>query len=146
MVPKLPEPPSAPSNLTASIIDSNTVVLSWSPPSFLGNRNDTIYKIECENCPKVPTFIPGQELNDTRVAITGLNIAANYKFKVYAENGASGRQPSQFSDISVRMEGEISSYIPITTDDESTRTKGNFSPAVLPFTLSFLHLSLPPPF
>ena len=115
------------------------MVLSWSPPSFLGNRNDTIYKIECENCPKLPTFIPGQELNDTKVAITALNIATSYKFKVYAENGASGRQPSQFSDITVRMEGESGIYIPIPPDDSlPTNYKGNLIVRMSPASPSSL--------
>lgn len=98
---RLTEPPSAPQNLTGSVVDENTVMLTWSAPKFLGGRNDTAYRIECDVCDPSVSFAPArQALNETRVIVTGLSPATAYRFLVYAENGASGHDASQFSDIS----------------------------------------------
>lgn len=99
------EPPSGPQNLTVNFVDQSTVVLSWTPPKYLGGRNDTVYRLECEGCPSTVAYVPSQEnINDTKVVISGLTPITMYRFRVYAENGVSGYDHSQFLDISVTTE------------------------------------------
>lgn len=99
------EPPSAPQNLTANLVDQSTVILSWSPPKYLGGRNDTVYRVSCEACSSSVTYVPAQEnFNESKVIISGLNPITTYRFMVYAENGVSGYDSSQFVDITVTTE------------------------------------------
>jgi ephrin-B len=99
------EPPSAPQNLTVNFVDQSTVILSWSAPKYLGGRNDTVYRISCEGCSSSVTYVPSQEnFNDTKVAVSGLNPVTTYRFLVFAENGVSGYDSSQFIDITVTTE------------------------------------------
>lgn len=99
------EPPSAPQNLTVNLVNQSTVILSWAAPKYLGGRNDTVYRINCEGCSSSVTYVPSQEnLNDTKVAVSGLSPLTTYRFLVYAENGVSGYDSSQYVDISVTTE------------------------------------------
>jgi len=86
-------------------VDQSTVILSWAAPKYLGGRNDTVYRISCEACSTSVTYVPSQEnFNDTKVAISGLNPVTTYRFLVFAENGVSGYDSSQFIDITVTTE------------------------------------------
>ena len=99
------EPPSSPQNLTINFLDQSTVILTWNKPKFLGGRNDTVYRISCDYCPSSTNYVPSQEtINDTRVVISGLNPMTSYRFQVYAENGVSGYDSSQFVEITATTE------------------------------------------
>ena len=101
------EPPSAPQNLTISFIDQSTVILTWSSPKYLGGRNDTVYRVACDFCPQTANFVPAQEnFNDTKLVISGLNPLTSFRFQVYAENGVSGYDTSQFAEITATTEGK----------------------------------------
>ena len=77
------------------------MMLTWAAPRFTGGRNDTVYRIECDACDPSASFVPSRQgLNETRVLISGLSPLTTHRFLVYAENGASGHDASQFSDIS----------------------------------------------
>lgn len=87
------------------MVDPSTVLLAWAPPKFLGGRNDTVYRVDCELCGPSVTFVPAREmLNDTKVAVSGLAALTTYRFLVYAENGASAHDSGQFADVSVTTE------------------------------------------
>ncbi|KAH9529410.1 Ephrin type-A receptor 5 [Dermatophagoides farinae] len=107
------QPPSSPQNLTINFLDQSTVILTWNKPKFLGGRNDTVYRISCDYCPSSTNYVPSQEtINDTRVVISGLNPMTSYRFQVYAENGVSGYDSSQFVEITATTEA---SALPATT-------------------------------
>lgn len=119
------EPPSAPQNLTGSLVDENSVMLTWTGPKFLGGRNDTTYRIECDVCDASVSFAPSrQALNETRVMVTGLSPATTYRFLVYAENGASGHDASQFSDISFTTDGRSAHPRPSPASSPASSTTG----------------------
>jgi len=81
------------------------VVLIWSAPKYLGGRNDTVYRVVCEYCSQNANYVPAQEnFNETKVTISGLNPVTSYHFQVYAENGVSGYDSSQFVEITVTTE------------------------------------------
>lgn len=116
------QPPSAPQNVTANFVDPLTVILSWVEPKFLGGRNDTIYRIDCDICGPSVSYVPQQEfLNETKVAVTGLSPQTNYRFLVYAENGASGHDSSQFTDISVKTQAISPSETSLLTTRPSVK-------------------------
>lgn len=100
------EQPSAPTNLSVSFVDQSTVILSWHPPSNLGGRTDTIYRIVCDACGQSVSYSPSQaSFNDTKVTISGLNPVTTYRFQVFAENGVSAfTGPSEYVDITVTTE------------------------------------------
>ena len=86
-------------------MDQSQVVLTWSPPKYLGGRNDTVYRVSCDYCPPTTNYVPSQEnINDTKVVISGLNPMTSYQFQVFAENGVSGYDSSQFVAITVTTE------------------------------------------
>ena len=138
------EPPSAPQNLTGSVVDQQTVMLTWSAPKFLGGRNDTLYRIECDACDAVAaSFVPAREaLNETRVLVTGLSPATTYRFLVYAENGASGHDASQFSDVSLTT--EAASGVLSSPSSPSSSSKGTCVGSRLPSCLLLLCLTSDP--
>ncbi|XP_071440458.1 ephrin type-A receptor 4-A isoform X1 [Hetaerina americana] len=85
------QPPSAPQNLTVNFVDQSTVILSWSPPGYLGGRMDTAYRVVCDACGHSVSYVPHTErFNETKVTIGGLNPVTTYRFQVFAENGVSG--------------------------------------------------------
>lgn len=99
------EPPSAPVNLTVKNVDQSSVTLAWNPPKYLGGRNDTLYRVDCIQCPPTASYLPAQEgFNETKVTITGLNPYTTYRFMVYAENGVSGHEVSQYQEIAITTE------------------------------------------
>ncbi|RWS16488.1 ephrin type-B receptor 1-B-like protein [Dinothrombium tinctorium] len=104
------QPPSAPQNLTLTLIDQFSVTLSWSPPKYNGGRNDTIYRVECDGCSSV-SYNPSQEhgLNETKITVSGLSPMTTYRFLVYAENGVSGHDPSQYAEITATTESSVPS-------------------------------------
>lgn len=107
------EPPSAPVNLTVKNVDQSSVTLSWNAPRYLGGRNDTVYRVECNQCPPTVSYLPAQDaFNETKVTITGLNPYTTYRFMVYAENGVSGHELSQYQEITVTTEssGKLTNY------------------------------------
>ncbi|KAF7491603.1 Ephrin type-A receptor 4 [Sarcoptes scabiei] len=116
------QPPSAPQNLTISFMDQSTVILTWSEPKYLGGRNDTVYRISCDYCPTTTTYVPSQEnFNDTKITISGLNPMTSYHFQVYAENGVSGYDSSQFVEITATT--EAAGYISLVITEDSSGQK-----------------------
>lgn len=86
-------------------MDQSTVILTWWPPKYLGGRNDTVYRVSCDYCPTTTNYVPAQDnFNDTKVVISGLNPMTSYRFLVYAENGVSGYDTSQFVEITATTE------------------------------------------
>ncbi|RWS29960.1 ephrin type-A receptor 4-like protein, partial [Leptotrombidium deliense] len=125
------QPPSAPLNLTYNLIDQSTVTLSWSSPKYLGGRNDTLYRVECEGCPSSVAYVPSQDaITETRVTISGLSSLSTFTFLVYAENGVSGHDPSQFVEISVTTESL--GYISLVITEETGRQKYNVPTTNIP--------------
>ena len=117
------EPPSAPQNLTVNFVDQSTVILWWAAPKYVGGRNDTVYRVQCDQCGPSVTYVPAQDnFNDTKVVISGLNPVTTYRFMVYAENGVSGYDSAQFVDITVTTEssGKSSPAIPLLFTSSST--------------------------
>ncbi|XP_017482217.1 PREDICTED: ephrin type-B receptor 2-like, partial [Rhagoletis zephyria] len=111
------QPPSAPQNLTISFVDHTTVILTWSPPKYLGGRNDTVYRVACEACSANVNYAPAQEnFNETKVTISGLNAVTAYRLQVYAENGVTGYDTSQFVEVTATTETDP---IVITNDPNS---------------------------
>ena len=142
----LSEPPSAPQNLTGSVVDQNTVMLTWTGPKFLGGRNDTVYRIECDVCDPATSFVPAREgLNETQVVVTGLSPTTAYRFLVYAENGASGHDASQFSDISFTTDAASSPPRPSPPSSPSSSTNGmcKYLPGCVMHHLPFPDFRLP---
>ncbi|XP_074602302.1 eph receptor tyrosine kinase isoform X2 [Brevipalpus obovatus] len=118
------QPPSAPRNLTASSVDQSSVTLAWSVPNYLGGRNDTVYRVECELCPSTVSYMPAQEaFNETKVTISGLNPLTTYRFVIYAENGVSGHELSQYQEITLTTES--SGYISFTVGEDGSGQKFN---------------------
>lgn len=125
------QPPSAPQNLTIKDVDQSSVLLTWSPPKYLGGRNDTLYRVECEQCPSTTTYLPSSEsLNETKVTIQGLNPSSTYRFIVYSENGVSGSELSQFIDITVITEPSGYISLVITEDDNGHKFNTNPIPGI----------------
>ncbi|KAJ6220475.1 hypothetical protein RDWZM_006287, partial [Blomia tropicalis] len=125
------QPPSAPQNLSTNFVDQSTVILTWAPPKFLGGRNDTVYKVSCEFCPQTTTYVPAQDnINETKVVISGLNPTTTYRFKVFAINGVSGYDSSQFAEIVAKT--EAGNVMLVITEESSHQQKYNAIPAINP--------------
>lgn len=61
------EPPSAPLDVQAEDLTSNSVQLSWKQPDDLGGRTDLTYSVECEACEDQVLYSPRPSgLNATR--------------------------------------------------------------------------------
>ncbi|XP_024080765.1 ephrin type-A receptor 4 isoform X4 [Cimex lectularius] len=104
------QPPTAPQNLTVNFIDQTTVILSWSEPSFLGDRTDTMYRLQCEVCGQAVAYIPATAtFKDTKITISGLSPVTMYRFKVYSMNGVSeiAGSEGEFVDITVTTEASV---------------------------------------
>ncbi|XP_039300621.1 ephrin type-B receptor 1-B isoform X3 [Nilaparvata lugens] len=106
------EPPSGPQNLTVNFVDQSTVILSWSAPSFLGGRHDTIYRVDCDVCSLGVSYSPNTlKFNETKVTISGLSPVTSYRFQVFAANGVSELtgKPDKFAELSVTTEASVTS-------------------------------------
>jgi len=92
-------------------VDQSSVTLAWSVPNYLGGRNDTVYQVECELCPSTVSYTPAQEaFNETKVTISGLNPLTTYRFVIYAKNGVSGHEESQYQEITLTTESSGNYY------------------------------------
>lgn len=116
------QPPGPPHNLSATYVDSSTIILQWSPPKYTGGRDDLTYKLLCvDNCDPSSSLVSSPQFytnfSETKCILSGLAPSTSYRFVVYAMNGisqlamsaaASGgsnvqkQQPPQFSEISVQ--------------------------------------------
>lgn len=99
--------------MTTNFIDHSTVILTWSPPKYLGGRNDTVYRVACDACSANVNYVPAQEnFNETKVTISGLNPASTYRLQVYAENGVTGYDTSQYVEVTATTDtGTTTIYI-----------------------------------
>uniref|UniRef100_A0A6J0VEA7 receptor protein-tyrosine kinase n=1 Tax=Pogona vitticeps TaxID=103695 RepID=A0A6J0VEA7_9SAUR len=95
-------PPSAPQNVTFSLVGSQ-VSLSWQPPIDQGGRKDLSYNVfcqrcnflVCEACESGVTFSPSAfSLTRPSVVVDGLEAYTNYSFTVQAHNGVSALSPA----------------------------------------------------
>ncbi|XP_065221402.1 ephrin type-B receptor 1-B isoform X5 [Planococcus citri] len=119
------QPPTAPQNLTVNFVEQGTVILSWNPPSYLGGRNDTLYRVTCDVCGASVIYIPNTEkFNDTKITISGLSPLTAYKFLVFSENGVSNVSNSgpEFIDITVTTEASTSTASVNNVRVTSTKT------------------------
>lgn len=126
-MPTQTEPPSAPQNLTVNFNDQSTVILTWQPPKYLGGRNDTVYRVVCDMCSPSVNYVPAAEgFNETKAVISGLSPITKYKFQVYAENGVSGYDASQYAEVFATTEasGTFTSLSLITCESRSERLSG----------------------
>lgn len=101
------QPPSAPWNLSATYIDSTSVILQWQQPRQTGNRDDLTYKLICDSCDQTMVSSPifYSNFSETKCVLSGLSASTIYRFVVYAMNGVSHLttlQSPQFSEISVQ--------------------------------------------
>ncbi|XP_054266066.1 ephrin type-B receptor 1-B-like isoform X1 [Macrosteles quadrilineatus] len=106
------QPPSAPQNLTVNFVDQSTVILSWTSPSFLGGRSDTVYRVECDACGPSVIYSPTTDIfNDTKITISGLSPVTTYRFQVFSANGVSDmtNEPGEYVDITVTTEASVMS-------------------------------------
>jgi len=106
------QPPSAPQNLTVNFVDQSTVILSWTSPSFLGGRGDTVYRVECDACGPSVIYSPSTDIfNDTKITISGLSPVTTYRFQVFSANGVSDmtNEPGEYVDITVTTEASVMS-------------------------------------
>ena len=65
-----------------------SVELQWSPPSFTGGSEITLYHITVDPSPSDETTCPGGECNTTELSfnVTGLKFNQYYTFTVRAKN------------------------------------------------------------
>ncbi|GIY55178.1 hypothetical protein CEXT_373122 [Caerostris extrusa] len=106
------EPPTKPLNLSETFVDQSSVLLTWLPPKYLGNRNDTFYKVTCDKCGAGVNYVPSQQgFTDTRVTVTGLSPVTTYTFRIYAENGVSSFTASMYSEITITTEASVPSLV-----------------------------------
>ncbi|KAG8264512.1 hypothetical protein J6590_008451 [Homalodisca vitripennis] len=99
-------------NLTVNFVDQSTVILSWNPPSFLGGRSDTVFRVECDACGPSVIYSPNSEIfNDTKITISGLSPVTTYRFQVFSANGVSDmtNEAGDFVDITVTTEASVMS-------------------------------------
>ncbi|XP_028933748.1 ephrin type-A receptor 1 isoform X1 [Ornithorhynchus anatinus] len=110
-------PPSAPRNLSSSLVGTQ-LTLHWEPPGNTGGRRDISYSVTCTRYPGPEEgpcgggvrFSPGASgLSETRVRVEGLEPYTNYSFRVDAHNGVSGLVtpetpgPASAASLSIRV-------------------------------------------
>uniref|UniRef100_A0A6G1SDN7 Ephrin type-A receptor 3 n=1 Tax=Aceria tosichella TaxID=561515 RepID=A0A6G1SDN7_9ACAR len=111
------QPPGGPAqNLTASYVDSTSVVLQWQPPRHTGYRDDLTYKLLCDSC-DFATLISSPQFftnfSETKCVLSGLQPGTSYRFVLYTANGVSlqaaisghnymQQQQQQFSEITIQ--------------------------------------------
>ena len=83
--------PTAPLDLEWNVIQSDSICISWSPPSGTGGRTDLYYII---------TYTNGgitNEINNvttTHYTLTGLSPQTSYTISVISMNGVSDQDPN----------------------------------------------------
>jgi hypothetical protein len=88
--------PAAPSNLTASVLSTTEVGLSWTD-----NANDeTAYSVEMRTLGGVFAEVKALAANSTGTTIAGLSPATAYVFRVQAKNAAGGSPYSNEATVS----------------------------------------------
>lgn len=123
------QPPSQVTNLTATYIDSTSVILQWSAPLRTGLREDLIYKVTCDLCNELSTVSSPSfyyNFTETKCVISGLQAQTRYSFQVHSMNGVSQQaaynMPIQFSEISITT----SKQTPQTTLNTLPTQNGGF--------------------
>lgn len=93
------EPPSAPQNLSAIFVDQSNVILTWSPPDYLGGRTDTRYRVKCDACGGQVQFTP----NTVRLSTLALNrptyILSLFYTGVIQRNKSENHGPKRCYDL-----------------------------------------------
>lgn len=104
------QPPSAPWNLSATYVDSTSVILQWQQPRSTGNRDDLTYKLICDSCDQTMVSSPlfYSNFSETKCVLSGLSPSTTYRFVLFSMNGVSHSasatlqfQP-QFSEITIQ--------------------------------------------
>ena len=118
------EPPGRPVDLQADEITMDSISVSWSPPTFLGDRQDIYYTVEHSHhsIPSVmlPASCGGNCLVDTNCTISSLQPATTYAIIVTAHNGVSDQD----------KDGEFGRLLRITLQTDFARefqTKNTFN-------------------
>ena len=100
--------PTAPLDLEWNVIQSNSICISWSPPSVTGGRTDLYYVI---------TYTNGNITNEinnvttTQYTLTGLSPQTSYTISVISMNGVSDQDPNinnRTSTIIIDTNGDTS--------------------------------------
>ena len=100
--------PTAPLDLEWNVIQSNSISISWSPPSVTGGRTDLYYVI---------TYTNGSITNEinnvttTHYTLTGLSPQTSYTISVISMNGVSDQDPNinnRTSTIIIDTNGDTS--------------------------------------
>ncbi|KAG2469313.1 MERTK kinase, partial [Polypterus senegalus] len=119
------KPPSPPHNLTF-IRTPTSIKLSWEPPRDTGGRDDLEYHVTCgfiaqpeinewKRCGDTIQYLPqGQNLINTTLWITGLQMENEYHFEVEAANGLSTSESRGSSIISINIFNKESSILSST--------------------------------
>lgn len=104
------QPPSSPLNLSATYIDSTSVILQWQQPRSTGNRDDLTYKLICDSCDQTMVSSPifYSNFSETKCVLSGLSPSTIYRFVLYSMNGVSQlasatlQSQPQFSEITIQ--------------------------------------------
>ena len=105
--------PSKPLNL-AVITIGTSIILSWNPPIFDGEREDVFYivKYKASQEQQFTYYSPSPPVIDTSVTVTSLAPLTMYTFMIVAENGVSQEFADQLSE-----DDRTSSPIFVTTQE-----------------------------
>uniref|UniRef100_A0A8C7GG53 Fibronectin type-III domain-containing protein n=1 Tax=Oncorhynchus kisutch TaxID=8019 RepID=A0A8C7GG53_ONCKI len=95
-----PGPPTGP--ITLDEVTSDSVVLSWNPPTYVGGCAINNYVVEKRETTSTNWQIVSATLiPDSRFKLGGLDEGIEYEYRVYAENIVGVGKASKFSDIRV---------------------------------------------
>ncbi|MFQ5496311.1 MAG: fibronectin type III domain-containing protein [Nitrosopumilus sp.] len=109
---------SPPIKLTASVVSSTQINLSWSPPVEDGNTPITGYKIEVKKDNNAFTTLENLESNTTTFSHKNLITNSKYTYKVSAINNAGISDPSnEFSATPKSTNIQISPIGKLTIDE-----------------------------
>ncbi|XP_054609971.1 tyrosine-protein kinase receptor TYRO3 [Dunckerocampus dactyliophorus] len=110
------KPPSAPSNLTARILNNSALTLTWDPPYDWGGRQEVTYRVKCEEkdesrhgqwaaCGGDVFFSADSAgVTSTSVTVMGLDPRSDYRLTVYGWNDVSnlvGPPPSSAASVTI---------------------------------------------
>ncbi|XP_062251570.1 ephrin type-B receptor 3-like [Platichthys flesus] len=116
--------PSAPRSVI-SIVNETSLVLEWSEPRDMGDRDDIFYNVICKKClpergmcsrcdDNVDISPRHLGLTQRRVAVRNLQAHTQYSFEIQAVNGVSNKSPysPHFSTVNITTNQAAPSAVP----------------------------------
>ncbi|XP_034438593.1 ephrin type-B receptor 3-like isoform X4 [Hippoglossus hippoglossus] len=116
--------PSAPRSVI-SIVNETSLVLEWSEPRDMGDRDDIFYNVICKKClpergmcsrcdDNVDISPRHLGLTQRRVAVRNLQAHTQYSFEIQAVNGVSNKSPytPHFSAVNITTNQAAPSAVP----------------------------------